>query len=86
MKSKLFFALAAATMFLSSCVVSHTALVTNNPVGEKTGVAKAKISPTADWSFKKAKEDGDICTIGIAETKMTQILIFPRISVTVTGE
>jgi hypothetical protein len=79
-------ALCIAGLF-SSCVVAHTATVTNNAVGSKTGVAKAgAFSKDMDISFQKAKKNGDISKVGIAEFKVTQILIFPKFTTTVTGE
>lgn len=79
-------ALAVGSLF-SSCVVSHTAQVTNNPVGSKVGVASAgAFTKDLDISFQKAKKNGDISKVGIAEFKMTQILIFPKFTTTVTGE
>lgn len=79
-----------AAMFVlltSSCVLSHTAILTNNPVGSKRGVAATKlIDPAPDFTFKRAKEKGDISKVGIAEVKLQQILIFPKITTTVTGE
>lgn len=62
----------------SSCISSHTALVTNNPVGTKTGVAKG-----LDSSFKTAKENGEITKVGIAETR---IAVIGGVKTTVTGE
>ena len=73
-------------MSFSSCVLTHTALVTNNSVGYKVGVATAKpFQKDSDISFKKAKENGDISKVGIAEFKVTQF-IFPIFKTTVTGE
>ena len=70
----------------SSCVLSHTALVTNNSVGSKVGVATAKpFQKDQDISYKKAKENADISKVGIAEFKITQF-IFPKYITTVTGE
>ncbi|MFT4827242.1 MAG: hypothetical protein ACI9GO_000165 [Bacteroidia bacterium] len=73
----LFVAFVVAGLF-SSCISSHTAVVTNNPVGSKTGVAKG-----LDSSFKTAKENGKISKVGIAETR---VAIIGGIKTTVTGE
>jgi len=86
--NKLFLAIVAFTgMSLCSCVVSHTALVTNNPVGDKVGVAKATpFQANQDISFKAAKENGGIDKVGIAETKVTYMVIIPKVTIKVTGE
>ena len=63
----------------SSCVVAHTAVVTNNPVGSKTGQIKGTpFNSNLDLSYQAAKEQGDISRVGIAEFKMTQLLIIPK--------
>lgn len=74
-------------VFFSSCVVVHTAVVTNNPVGSKTGVVKGTpFNKDLDLSYQAAKKKGDISRVGIAEFKMTQLLIIPKYELTVTGE
>ncbi len=86
MKLKTLAVAVIAAMSLSSCVLTHTALVTNNSVGSKVGIATAKpFQKDQDISFKKAKENGDISKVGIAEFKVTQF-IFPIFKTTVTGE
>ena len=48
--------LAMGSLF-SSCVVAHTAQVTNNPVGSKVGFASGGLmKKDLDFSFQKAKE------------------------------
>ena len=66
---------------MSSCTVSHTFMVTNNSVGSKTGVAKGK-----DISISTACKNGGISKVGTVETKMKMIIIFPKMTTTVTGE
>lgn len=79
------FAMAIAT-FATSCTVAHTAIVTNNSVGTKVGVAKAGVfSKDFDISFKKAMENGKITKIGVAEQKTT-VFIFPKYKTIVSGE
>lgn len=86
MKLKTLAVAVVVAMSLSSCVLTHTALVTNNSVGSKVGIATAKpFQKDQDISFKKAKENGDISKVGIAEFKVTQF-IFPVFKTTVTGE
>lgn len=86
MKLKTLAVAVVVAMTFSSCVLTHTALVTNNSVGTKVGIATAKpFQKDQDISFKKAKENGDISKVGIAEFKVTQF-IFPKFKTTVTGE
>lgn len=77
---------AGAALTLASCTVSHTAVVTNNPVGSKVGIAKAGVfMKNADASYSAAMEKGKISKVGIAEMKM-KVFIFPKWTLTVTGE
>jgi len=79
--------LGAVGLFLGSCTVSHTAVITNNPVGTRVGVAKAgAFQKDADYSYSAAMADGKISKVGIAESKMRVFLIFPKVTMTVTGE
>lgn len=76
----------AMGILFASCTVSHTAIVTNNPVGTKKGVAKAKATDKdADFSFSAAMKNGKITKVGIAEVKV-KVFFFPRAIMTVTGE
>jgi hypothetical protein len=85
-KLKLFIIPLSIGMYLTSCTIAHTAVVTNNPVGSKVGVAKAgPFSKDADVSYSKAMENGKISKVGIAEFKAT-VFIFPTFKTTVTGE
>jgi hypothetical protein len=84
---KLTIILSAFLFSMSSCVLSHTAVVTSNPVGTKEGVARTKLfDRVPDFTFKTAKENGGIERVGIAEIKHQQFVIFPVISTRVTGE
>ena len=77
---------AGVALMLGSCTVSHTAVVTNNAVGSKVGVAKAgAFTKDADVSYSGAMEKGKISKVGIAEYKM-KVFIFPKYTLTVTGE
>jgi hypothetical protein len=56
-------------------------------VGGKTGVVKGTpFNKDLDLSYQAAKKKGDISRVGIAEFKMTQLLIIPKYELTVTGE
>jgi len=84
---KKIFGAAAVAIILSSCTVSHTITVTNNPVGTKKGVAKgSNFSKDLDITAEKACKKGGITKIGTMETKMTTILFFVKYKTTVTGE
>ena len=86
MKIKSLLAVMAMSAFCSSCVISHTALVTNNPVGSKVGTSGGSMmKKDFDMSFQKAKEEGEISKVGIAEVKITQFFV-PKATTTVTGE
>jgi hypothetical protein len=74
-----------AGLFLSSCVTS-TYMVTDNPVGTKTGVAKMSLfGKDKDISLEKAAANGKITKIGTVETRTTMFII-PIVTTTVTGE
>ena len=74
------------SLFITSCTVSHTAVVTNNSVGTKVGTAKAgAFSKDADVSYSAAMKNGKISKVGVAEMKVT-VFIFPKYTLTVTGE
>lgn len=80
----LFAALVAGSM--TSCVASHTAVVTNNSVGDKTGVVKGtSFKKDLDLSYEGAMKDGGITKVGIAEMKIT-VFVIPFYKLTVTGE
>ena len=72
---------------LSSCTVSRSITVTGQPIGTKKGVAKASVfSKDADFSLSKAAKNGNIETIGAAETTSKIFLFFTTFKTTVYGE
>lgn len=85
--TKLILPLLAGCVFgLSSCVTTSY-MVTNNPVGTKTGVAKlALFGKDKDISLEKAAKNGKITKIGTVEQRTTFYLIIPVVKTTVTGE
>jgi hypothetical protein len=86
-KLKVFFALGVVAIGISSCTMSHTAVITNNAVGSKIGKASGTIfSPKLDVTYKKAKENGKIRKVGVAEMKVTNYLIIPFYETIVSGE
>lgn len=74
-------------MFLTSCTLSHTVIVTNNPVGTKTGTMK---SGTADAdsgvTYSQTMKNGRISKAGIAEYKMKNYVFLIKEYMVVTGE
>lgn len=86
-KIKLFGAAAALAVAVSSCTtINHSAVVTNNPVGSKTGISKSgPFSKTQGVSYVNSMKDGGISKIGIAEYK-AKTFFFVWQKLTVTGE
>ena len=86
MKKTKLILIASIGLFMGACTVSHTAVVTNNAVGSKTGKATAKpFQKDADYSFNAAMKNGNITNVGIAEAKL-KVFIFPTATMVVTGE
>ncbi len=81
-KVKFMFATALTAVCLSSCSVT-TYMVTDNPVGTKTGVAKAKIGKKdADYSLEAACKAGNITKVGVVQVRYGMF----SVTTTVTGE
>lgn len=78
---KLLILAAPLALMLSSCYTIHG--VTNNPVGNKEGTAKAGMfSTNADFSYNEAAKSGNVDKIATWEIKKN---IF-SIKTTVTGQ
>lgn len=74
-------------MFLTSCTIVHTAMVTNNPVGSKTGKSESKLfSSDKGYSYSDAVKKGGIEKIGIGEAKVKYFLVPYKYTLIVTGE
>lgn len=74
-------------LFLGSCTLSHTAVVTNNPVGTKTGTSKsASIDANQGVSYSDAMKDGRISKVSIGEYKLKNVVIFLTEELKVAGE
>jgi hypothetical protein len=74
-------------LFLGSCTVAHTVVVTNNPVGSKSGqVRGADVDIDSGVTYSGAMRAGGITKAGIAEYKYKNYVIFFREYMTVTGE
>ena len=79
--------LLGGAFFLGSCTLAHTVVVTNNPVGSKTGqVRAADIDADSGVTYSAAMKAGGITKAGIAEYKYKNYVIFNREYMTVTGE
>jgi hypothetical protein len=86
MKNTLLVAVGAVSMLLGSCTISHTAVITNNPVGTKEATVKTGVfSKDVDYSYSGAMKKGKISKVGIVETKV-KVFIFPKVTTTITGE
>lgn len=71
---------------LSSCQYQVLQL-TNNPIGTKTGAATAKpFQKDANFTYKKAAENGDIKKIGSSTFTYKTYGVFFTIKTEVTGE
>lgn len=74
-----------AALLLSSCV-SQTFMLTDNPVGNKKGVAKLKFfAKDKDITLEAAARKGGITKISIVETRVTYFIL-PFVKTTVWGE
>lgn len=84
---KKFLTVVAIAFLCFSCTMVHTAAVTNNPVGSKTGEVSAATSDVdAGVSYAGAVGAGKISKVGIAEYKMKSYVIFIKEYMVVTGE
>lgn len=85
-KLKLAVAGIASVGILASCQIQYLQ-VTDNPIGSKTGQATAKpFQKDANFTFKKAAENGKINKIGSATFTYKSFVIFGTITTEVTGE
>ncbi len=89
MKRVFFYSIALflLTCFFYSCTISHTAVISNNPVGSKM------ISRDyTNWdskqgaTYQQLMSGAKITKIGIAEYKSLNYLFFTRNTITITGE
>ena len=81
-KVKFIFASALTAVCLYSCSTTSY-MVTDNPVGTKTGVAKGKVGQKdADYSLEAACKAGKITKIGVVQVRYGMF----SVTTTVTGE
>lgn len=84
MKKTLLIALTG--VLLSSCVTTSY-MITDNPVGTKTGVAKVRpFNKNQDFSIEAACKNGSISKVGTVEVRTTMYFLFMVTKTTVTGE
>jgi hypothetical protein len=85
-KIKLAVAAIAVSGLLASCQY-QVLQVTNNAIGTKTGKATAEpFQKDANYTYKKAAENGNIQEIGSATFTYKTFFIFFTITTEVTGE
>lgn len=83
---KLLFTLGLGAV-LGSCTLTHSVVVTNNPVGSKRGeISSATADADAGVSYAGAVSDGKITKVGIAEYKMKYYVFIVKEYMVVTGE
>lgn len=89
-----------AVALVSSCALTRPYAVTNNTVGERTGVSKTTIIFGAsggttlstgivtnkDFGVIEAAKKGKISKVGSVDVKTTNYLFFQKVEVIVTGE
>ena len=90
---KMFFAAATClAMALSSCSITLPVAVSSNPIGAKTGSARADVflrvfSFGGDASIQAAAKSGGITRVATVDMKMTDILgLLQTYTTIVTGE
>ena len=92
MKKMLFAAAALTALSLSSCSITMPVAVSSNPIGAKTGSAKADVylrilSFGGDASIQTAAKNGGITRVATVDMKMTDILgLLQTYTTIVTGE
>lgn len=89
-KIKIISSIILFSVVFASCSVVQPVAVTDNPVGKKKGVAKAKafmgICPSCDVSLVKAAKNGKIDKIATVDFKMKWGILFVTYETIVTGE
>jgi hypothetical protein len=90
----------ATIALVSSCSLTRPYAVTNNAIGEKTGVSKTTIIfgvsagntlstgivSNKDFGVIEAAKNGGINKIGSVDVKTTNFLFFQKVEIIVTGE
>jgi hypothetical protein len=77
----------AIVVFLGSCTLTHTAVVTNNPIGSKKGkVSSGTADVDSGVTYQAAVNAGRISKVGIAEYKLKSYVFLFKEYMVVTGE
>ncbi len=72
---------------LSSCVISHSFVLTNNPVGSKQIVIDySNVDTKQGVTYHQAIKQGNISKIGLVERKTVSYFFFTRETMVVRGE
>lgn len=91
-KIKYIFAAGVTALLVASCSLSKPVLVTDNPAGEKKGVAEFSVvlgifrPMNADISIKKAAENGDITKVSTVDLRVESKLFKTTYQTVVTGK
>jgi hypothetical protein len=84
---KKFIGVITIALFLGSCTLTHTAVVTNNPVGSKRGkVSSGTADVDSGVTYQAAVNAGKISKVGIAEYKLKSYVFIFKEYMVVTGE
>jgi hypothetical protein len=92
MKKIIYTSLAIATIGLSSCSLNLPVMVTDNPVGTKTGESSYKVfifgirEFNADRSIATAAKNGGITKVATVDQKVSGKMFSTKYSTIVTGE
>lgn len=92
MKKTLLFAVAGASLVLSSCSITLPVAVSSNPIGTKMGTSSAAVflgvlSFGGDASIQTAAKKAGITRVSTVDMKQSNVLfIFQQFTTMVTGE
>ncbi len=92
MKKIIYTAAACVAMGLSSCSITMPVAISSNPIGAKTGSAKADVYLGVfcfggDASIQSAAKNGGITRVATVDMKMTSLLnLLNTYTTIVTGE
>ena len=79
--------LLSGAFLIGSCTLSHTVVVTNNPIGSKTGeVSAADVDVDSGVTYSKAMKEAGISKAAIAEYKYKSYVFFAKEFMRVKGE
>jgi len=71
---------------IGSCTISHSVVVTNNPVGSKTvSMEYTNWDSQQGATYESIMKKGEIKKLGVAEYKSVYNVFFRRSTLTITG-